>query len=599
MPKVKQWRQQANVGFENFRHKLADIDALPQLTVLGLVSGVAAALIIVAFRGAIQIGVFPFLGNNAENFESLSPFFRFLLPVVGALCIGLAISKFKKADRAVSVSHVLDRLHNHQGVLPWRNTFIQFFGGIASVVSGQSVGREGPAVHLGAGMASFIGQWLKLPNNSLRTLVSCGVAAAIAASFNTPMAGVIFAMEVVLMQYTVTSFIPVIIASVVGAAITKLVFGDESGIVISAVSMNSLLELPYIVFGGIVIATAAASFYRLQFLFAKFMQTPIVYRLLAAGILTGCVAIFVPQVMGVGYDTLNQALSGSLSLNLLLVIVVAKIVCTTCSIGLGVPGGLIGPSLFVGGCLGAVLGIVGNMLFPEQASNAEFYVILGMAAMMAAVLNAPLAALVAIIELTYNPNMIFAGMLMIVFACLTTRQVFKCGSIFVAQLELAGTPIRTEPAQQILSRVGVLSVMNKQFVLSNKIIQADEARNLLLGQPAWIVIEETDDNSNKNKTLLHAADLANYLSEADLENDGEEPSGKSSDHTSDEINLLEIPGRRFKLQPLHYRANLYEAHIAMTSHNMEAISVERVTSPLNSPVMGIITKETIENYYSR
>jgi len=310
--------------------------------------------------------------------------------------------------------------------------------------------------------------------------------------------------------------------------------------------------------------------------------------MLMCGLATGCVSIYVPHIMGIGYDTVNQAMAGELTLQLLFVIIIAKLFCTTFSIGLGMPGGLIGPTLMLGGCVGAVIGIIGNTVFPEQASSPTFYVILGMATMMAAVLNAPLAALVAILELTYNPNMIFAGMVMIVFACLMAQQVFKCNGIFIAQLQQAGMPLRAEPAQQVLSRVGVVSVMNRSFVLSEASITAKQAYDLLADQPQWIVIEQPESD----KILLRAADLASHLNKY-------EPSNEEIEAGAMIIDLLEIPGQRFTLHGLHHRANLYEAHLALTSNKAEAICIEGVSSPLVSPVMGILTKTTIDNYYSR
>ncbi len=145
------------------------------------------------------------------------------------------------------------RLHNHQGRLPLFNLGLQFFAGAIALLSGQSVGREGPAVHLGAGTASQLGQWLKLPNNSLRTLVGCGVAAAISASFNTPMAGVVFAMEVILMEYSIAGFVPVILASVTGAAVAQATFGNAPAFSVAPLQMSSLSELPLIIFCGLII----------------------------------------------------------------------------------------------------------------------------------------------------------------------------------------------------------------------------------------------------------------------------------------------------------------------------------------------------------
>ena len=566
---------------EEFRHSLAYIDALPQLTLLGLASGIAAAVIIVFFRLLVDGSLSLFLANSPDNFESLSATWRFALPAFGAAAIGVALHFLKSHTRNVSVSHVLDRLHNYQGVLPLRNCLVQFFAGAVALISGQSVGREGPAVHLGAGAASLLGQWLKLPNNSLRTLVGCGVAAAIAASFNTPMAGVIFAMEVILMEYTITGFIPVILASVSGAVITQLVFSDHKLFAISAVEMASLLELPFMVFGGLVVALAAAAFTKAHLLCFRLQHWPIIVRLLLAGLVTGSVAVYVPQILGMGYDTINSAILGQVSLEVLLIVVILKMFITGFSVGLGMPGGLIGPMLVIGACVGGILGHTGNTLYPEHASNAGFYVVLGMAAMMGAVINAPLAALIAILELTYNPNIIFPSMVMIVVACFTTQQVFRCQGIFVEQLKLAGRPIHAEPAQQLLSRVGVRSVMSTAFVISASQISINAAHQMLEKKPQWIIF----DDGEQNKLVLKAVDLANYL-ESLAE---QEPQDDSA------IKLKHIPGQRYQAFPIRQQANLFEAGDLMKHNNSDVVLVEK---PTPSPtIVGVITRDMINNYY--
>lgn len=574
---------------DNFRHQLAYIDALPQLTLLGLVSGLLAALVIVALRLLIEVPLTWALPGGPENFEGLAPYWYFLLPVCGGFGIGLCMQALDKRHHAVSVGHVLQRLHNYQGRLPLINICVQFTGAVLCLLSGQSVGREGPAVHLGAGVASQLGQWLKLPNNSLRTLVGCGVAAAIAASFNTPMAGVIFAMEVVLMEYTITGFIPIILASVTGAVITRIVFGPESALPVADIQLLSLMELPYVALAGVVIAICASLYIHLILIFNRLKQYPITLRLSAAGLITGCIAFFVPQVMGLGYDTIAAAINGEFGLMLLLLIIGGKLVATCASVGLGMPGGLIGPSLVIGAGIGGAMGLLGNLMFPGDAANMGFYVLLGMAAMMGAVLNAPLAALMAILELTYNPNIIFPSMLIIVVSCVATRQLAHRDGIFVALLEANGNAINAGPAQQILSRVGVRSVMNTAFLTCNQHINYDEAHRLLSEQPLWLVVEEL----GKTKYLLRASDLANYL---EWVNNPEQPNEKILG-LEEAIDLARLPGQRYQLLPIHQGANLYEAQLLLQQKTAEAIYVERTPGPLHSPVMGIITRDTINNYY--
>jgi H+/Cl- antiporter ClcA len=578
-------RQHWQHNVDQFRHQLAYQDALPQLTILGLISGVLAAAIIVLFRLAIDLPLGTMLPLNSENFEGLAPHWRFLLVFGGAFIIGLLIQLIDLRHRSISVTHVLDRLHNHQGQMPLTNIVVQFVGATLCLITGQSVGREGPAVHLGAGAASQLGQFFELPNNSLRTLAGCGVAAAIAASFNTPMAGVIFAMEVVLMEYTITGFIPVILASVSGAAISQAVFGHDNLLFGAEVQMKSLLEIPFMAFAGLVIAACAAIYIKLQHLFQRFHKHSIFARLCVAGFITGLVAIAVPQVMGLGYDTVAQTMNGQLGLKWLLVIIACKLFVTTLSLGLGMPGGVIGPSLFIGACLGGVMSIIGSTLAPDQAANSAFYVALGMAAMMGAVLNAPLAALMTIVELTYNPNIIFPSMLIIVVACFATRQFFHCEGIFQTQLQAAGQNITSGPAQQILSRVGVRSVMNTALAHCETQISIDGAVQMLSNQPLWLIVE------SEQRYALRASDLAHHLSSLNQESDG----GEGEPISDQVVRLDDIPARRLSLGNIEDRANLYEAQLELSHDRSEALCVVKHSN--TSKILGILTNDTINNYY--
>jgi len=569
---------------DDFRHRLAYIDALPQLTFLGFIIGLTVGLVITLFRVMINWPLAQLLPIHGENFEALSREWHFLLPVIGAIIIGVSMQLLPAKYREVSVGHVLTRLHNFQGRMPGANFIVQFIGATISLITGQSVGREGPAVHLGASAASIVGQWMNLPNNSLRTLIGCGVAAAIAASFNTPVAGVIFALEVLLIEYTIAGFIPIIMASVCGSVVTRIFFGEELFFSIPVMQMQGLLEIPFMVFGGLVIALFATLYMRLQFTFNYLQKYPISLRIIAAGIATGSIALFYPQILGLGYDTLNQVIDGQLSLNLLLMIAGAKLLATSFSISMGVPGGLIGPQLLIGACIGGALGIVGNTLFPDSTSNTGFYVLLGMAAMMGAVLNAPLAALMAVLEMTYTPGVIFPSMLIIVIACVITRQLFRCDGIFLEQLKKNGTSLTSGPAHQTLSRIGVRSVMDTSFVRCRYTVAYDQAHTLLTHKPMWIVIEEID----KEKYLLRAADFAKYL-----DNAPEEVLTLEQD-----IDLLEIPAQRYKLAPVSEQASLFEAKRQLDYDNSDALYVARQPSnPVTSAVMGIITHNTIENCY--
>ena len=386
----------------------------------------------------------------------------------------------------------MERLSLHQGHLPLRNALLQFFGGMLALVTGQSGGREGPAVHLGAAASSQLGQIFRLPNNSIRALVGCGTAAAIAASFNPPIAGVIFAMEVVMMEYTIASFIPVILAAVTATLLTRYAYGAEPAFAVPCLSMQSVTEIPFIIFAGVLLGGLAAMFNKLVQRFSRLSHRAMWQRGLLAGALTASAAVITPEVLGIGYDTVNGAMLGQIAMTTLALLVVTKLVASAACVGLGLPVGLIGPSLVMGAAFGGLLGGVGSILYPEAATSPGFYVMLGMTAMMAAVLQAPLAALMTVLELTANPSIILPAMLVIVFATMTASQVFRQRSVFLSTLETLGLQYPPNPVSLHLQRAGVASLMHRDFVRLPEVMGPAQAR-LALQQPlTWVVIEAPD-----------------------------------------------------------------------------------------------------------
>ncbi|MCV6605790.1 MAG: chloride channel protein, partial [Porticoccaceae bacterium] len=237
---------------DHFRHRLAHTDALPQMAILGCVCGLLTGLVAVLFRLSFEVPLHILLDSTGtEAFEALSSASHFLLPFCGIFVVGVILHFVKPQRRDTGVAHVVNRVHQHQGRLRSGNAVVQFVCGSLLLSSGAPVGREGPAVHLGAACGSALGGQMKLPNNNLRVLAGCGVAAAIAASFNTPLAGVIFAMEVVLMEYTITGFVPIILSAVCGTVVSRVFYGDDPAFLVPAMELGSLWELPYIVVCGL------------------------------------------------------------------------------------------------------------------------------------------------------------------------------------------------------------------------------------------------------------------------------------------------------------------------------------------------------------
>ena len=568
---------------DRLRHRLARAEALSLLSLLGILTGLLAGLVILLFRLSIEeIQSIMLPGGESENFEALDALWRFTLPLGGALLLGLLFHFLSHAQRQVGVVHVIERLTYHQGHLPWQNAVAQFIGAFFAIASGNSVGREGPAVHLGAVNGSLLGQWLQLPNNSLRILVACGAAAAIGASFNTPLAGVIFAMEVVVMEYTIISFTPVILAAVSATVLTRLVYGSAPAFDVPTLQLVSMSELPIVLLSGIVIGILGAMFIRLLLFFTTCLSNwPIWLRMALAGLIAGLCALLVPEVMGVGYDTVNTALLSEYALTALVAIALAKLLATTACLGLGIPGGLIGPTMVVGATAGGALGIVAGHIFPDGASSPGLYAMIGMAAMMGGTLQAPLAALMAILELTANPNLLLPGMLAVIAATMTSSEGFSRGPVFLELLRARGLDYRNDPVAQSLRRLSVYGVMNRIFVTAPHQLSRHQVGELLEQTPQWILIQHAKNEMPQE--LMLASDLALYM----------------EGHTDDgaTLDLLEIPARRLHACPVPFQATLQEGWETLHSKQAEAIYVVRDMLTREPAIFGILSREDIETNY--
>ena len=563
-------------SIRTFRRRLASIDSVPQFAILGIASGFLTGLVIIAFRLAIEWPLDQLLENGQESFETLDPAAAFSLPVAGAILLVLIFTVLSKTNRRVGVIHVIERLARHQGHMPLKNALAQFITGVVALASGQPGGREGPAIHLGAAGSSLIGQYLQLPNNSVRVLVGCGAAAAISASFNTPIAGVIFSMEVIVMEYTIAGFIPVILASVVAAMMTQIVFGSLTAFDVPPVVMSSFIDIPILVVEGAFIGVIAAAYVRAMLLFYKISPSKMWQRVMTAGFITGTAALILPEVLGIGYDTVNLALLGELSLALLLTALVLKLILSSAIIALGIPVGFIGPTLFMGAMAGGMFAFFARFVDAGLSDDALF-VMLGMGAMMGAVLQAPLAALMAVLELTNSPGIILPAMLVIIIANMTASQVFGVRSLFLLQMEVLGLEFRQNPLSMALNRASVASIMTRSFARVAPVVELEAARLLVVQKPYWLLV----NGKERPAFILRTEDLAQYL----------------SFQPEEQIDLTAIPATRKDVTSIFLQATLSEALDSLNQSGLQALFVNRISAPLMDSPVGILTREDIESFY--
>ena len=443
------------------------------------------------------------------------------------------------------------------------------------------MGREGPAIHLGSSVGSLLAQSVGLPNNAIRTLLACGSAAAIGAAFNTPLAGVIFAMEIIIVEYTLASFIPIIIAAVAASGISQLVYGHERIIKIEELSPIPTEEIPFILLLGVLVGIASTIFsISVRHLSQAIRDVNLSLRFIIAGTFTGLVAVAMPQVLGVGYDTIQNAVLGQYSIAILFAMMVCKLLTTAVSVSCGLPAGLISPSLVIGSVGGALMGSILHQWFNFPAVNNSLYALIGMSAMMGACLQAPLAALTAVFEITASHNIIWPSMLAIVVAQLISRQLFKQPPIFDLLLQVRGLNINDSPVMQSLHRTGVAKVMNQDYVCIEKIVPCDKATDDIKNNPQWIIVTE-----NKFPVaLMRGIDLAHYL---------------ETESPDESFDLMQIPAKRLEIITIDVRATMAKAHEIFTHEMPEALCVTHWDRNATRYIYGVLTKEQFDHSFTR
>ncbi|MFK8027628.1 MAG: chloride channel protein [Gammaproteobacteria bacterium] len=572
-----------NNSLDEFRLQTAKPDALIQSSLLGLLVGLLVGGILVVFILIIDYSLgFWLPNNNAENFEALPPISRLIAPIIGSIILAILFKLVAKDDSAVGVVNVLERLRYHQGYLRFRSFILQFIGASIALVSGQSMGREGPAIHLGAYVGSALSQSLGLPNNAIRTLVACGAAAAISAAFNTPLAGVIFAMEIIMVEYTFASFIPIIISAVAATGVSRSFLGNEPLVAFINIPSISLTEIPFVILIGLLVGIVSTSFTTLIGYITKLSQPfNLNIRFILAGSATGMIAVLIPQIMGLGYDTLNQAVLGQIPIVLLLSIMLAKLIATAISVGCGMPAGLIGPSLVIGATCGSLMAIFLHQTMGIPLENTSLYALIGMSAMMGACLQAPLAALTAVFEITANHSVIWPSMLAIVVAQLISRQLFKQPPVFDLLLKVRGLDFQEDPITQSLQRTGIAQAMSRSFALLPHMTNLNHALGALENNPQWICIQD----GHVPMAIIRGVDLIQYL---EHENNGE-----------DDIDLMKIPAKRLQISSIDLRATLAKARETFIEDTPEALCVTHWNRNAPRYIYGILTREQFEQLYMR
>lgn len=442
-----------------------------QFWFIALVIGIAAGCAAVLFRlGINQLQSAVYGVENIRMLHSFAqslPWYQILIiPIVGGLVVGLILDRFTDDGRVRSVAEVIEGAALYEGRVEVRAGFASAFASLITLATGGSSGREGPVVHLAAVLSTVVSRFIKADGITGRDLLGCAVAAAVSASFNAPIAGALFALEVVLRHFAVHAFAPIVIASVAGTVINRLVFGDLAEFALPIQNMLAFyVELPAFLMLGLICGLVAVVLMRAIFwaddmgtLFQNRLHLPRFLRPAVAGAILGGVAIFFPHIIGVGYETTNAALSGGLLFHEAVIFVCLKVFAVAVTIGGRMGGGVFSPSLMVGALTGLAFGIIATGIFPGASGSPTLYALAGMGAVAAAVLGAPISTTLIVFELTGDWQTGIAVMVSVsMSSAISSKLVDR--SYFLTQLERRNVHVAAGPQAYLLSKFRVANMM--------------------------------------------------------------------------------------------------------------------------------------------
>jgi CIC family chloride channel protein len=447
------------------RHRLVIREEFLHLA-LAVVVGVLGGVCNLFYHLSEELLKILIFGHNAEISEiarGLLWWQKIITPTAGGLAAGLILLIGMKVSAKEAPSNILEAVIVGQGRLSFRSGLVKTFSSLISLTSGASIGREGSIVHLSATIASKFGQLLDYHPYKLRLLTACGAAAGISAAFNAPLTGAVFAAQIVIGNFSMTMFTPIILSSVVAAMMSRSFFGIEPLYHVPVFEFTRLSQLPWIGLVGVGSGLIGAGFLKGIDLVERQMKTTIkrfYFRIMIGGLLVGAISVFYPWVWGNGYGPANMILDGKFTVNVLLGLVLAKAIATMISVGSGMVAGIMTPSLFIGAAYGSFCGLGLHALNLGENLPVCVFALAGMASVFAATTHSPLMAMLLVFEISLNYSLMPALMLACPLATLVARR-FHRDSVYTKPLRERGIEVRESKKFGIAEINVVADIMRK------------------------------------------------------------------------------------------------------------------------------------------
>jgi CIC family chloride channel protein len=440
-----------------------------------------------------------------------------VIPMLGGLLVGPIIYKFASEAKGHGVPEVMNAVARMGGIIRPRVAVVKTIASAICIGSGGSAGREGPIVQIGSAIGSTVGQLFRMSGDRVKILVGCGAAAGISAVFNAPIAGVIFSLEIILGDFTIKTFSPVILASVVASVISRTFLGDHPAFDVPEYSLVSAWEFPLYILMGCLMGGLGVTFTKVLNSFEDFFDNLKMNPMLKpalGGLILGGIAIFYPQILADGYETISLTLYGNMAVGLLVLLIFFKMIATSLTLGSGNSGGIFAPALFMGAVAGGAFGVLMNYLFPGVTATPGAYALVGMAGMLAAATHAPITALLIIFEMTSDYRIILPLMVTVVFSALVAGRIFPY-SIYTMKLARKGIDIKGGRDINVLRSHQVWEIMDRDFeTIPASMPLARVFQTIENSSESYFIVV---DGANRMKGVLSFQDIRSLLSQHSLD----------------------------------------------------------------------------------
>lgn len=525
--------------YSNFSRKTVALIDRAKLTehtfmiIIAIIIGILAGFAAIGIRLMIEeISALAYSGDGTllDNIINSPWYIKILIPAVGGLIVGPLIYFFAPEAKGHGVPEVMQAILLKGGKIRPRVALIKAFASAVTIGTGGSVGREGPIIQIGSSLGSAVAQFFKIPAKRMKTLVGCGAAAGIAAAFNAPIAGALFALEIILMDFAVAQFSPIVISSVMATVISHHFEGNFAAFIVPGYELASPYEISFYFVLGAVSGVVSWLFIKVLYFSEDYFdykfKFPEYLKPIIGGLVIGALALVFPQIMGVGYDTINLALHGNLIWDIAIILVFVKIFATSITLGTGGSGGIFAPSLFMGATLGAFFGALVNYLFPEITASPGAYALVAMGGIVAGTTRAPITAIIIVFELTNDYNIILPLMITCIISTILSSKLSR-ESIYTLKLLLRNINIREGAETNIMESIQVKEVMNTNSstilatdnfsTIVNKVLKGKgpefpvvTANESLIGLISLNELKEYLFERDSLRDLLIATDITNH-----------------------------------------------------------------------------------------